>query len=128
MENTSPLTGTCGTISWQLPEIKTRLIIMWSVPFNFNLRDSYFAIGLTHNKVKAPSWAVTEEWYLCQGKFENSDYWFNQMYYGSYKGTAFTRSRAGRPSIFSSSFLKVRGFMEANTYHSVLNISVFPRR
>ena len=53
MENTSPLTGTCGTISWQLPEIKTRLIIMWSVPFNFNLRDSYFAIGLTHNKVKA---------------------------------------------------------------------------
>ena len=24
---------------------------MWSVPFNFNLRDSYYAIGLTHNKV-----------------------------------------------------------------------------
>ena len=51
MENTNPFTGTCGTISWQLLEINMRLIIMWSVPFNFNIRDSYYAIGLTHNKV-----------------------------------------------------------------------------
>lgn len=51
MENTSPFVGTCGTISWQLVEINMRLIIMWSVPFNFNMRDSYYAIGLTHNKV-----------------------------------------------------------------------------
>ena len=33
------------------PQVNLRLIIMWSVPFNFNLRDSYYAIGLTHNKV-----------------------------------------------------------------------------
>ena len=32
-------------------QVNLRLIIMWSVPFNFNLRDSYYAIGLTHNKV-----------------------------------------------------------------------------
>ena len=51
MENTNPFRGTCGTISWQLLEINMRLIIMWSVPFNFNIRDSYYAIGLTHNKV-----------------------------------------------------------------------------
>ena len=51
MENTNPMVGTCGTISWQLVEINMRLIIMWSVPFNFNIRDSYYAIGLTHNKV-----------------------------------------------------------------------------
>ena len=51
MENTNPMMGTCGTISWQLVEINMRLIIMWSVPFNFNIRDSYYAIGLTHNKV-----------------------------------------------------------------------------
>ena len=51
MQNTNPMVGTCGTISWQLLEINMRLIIMWSVPFNFNLRDSYYAIGLTHNKV-----------------------------------------------------------------------------
>ena len=51
MQNTNPWVGSCGTISWQLVEINMRLIIMWSVPFNFNLRDSYYAIGLTHNKV-----------------------------------------------------------------------------
>ena len=51
MQNINPMVGSCGTISWQLVEIDMRLIIMWSVPFNFNLRDSYFAIGLTHSKV-----------------------------------------------------------------------------
>ena len=51
MQNTNPMVGSCGTISWQLVEIDIRLIVMWSVPFNFNLRDSYFAIGLVHNKV-----------------------------------------------------------------------------
>ena len=94
LQNTHPMIGTCGTLSWQLVEVYStlflkflkivifcyfyllmcmydtppetfafifllllssqvnlRLIIMWSVPFNFNLRDSYYAIGLTHNKV-----------------------------------------------------------------------------
>lgn len=110
MENTNPFTGTCGTISWQLLEINMRLIIMWSVPFNFNIRDSYYAIGLTHNK----------------GKFPNSAYWFNQMYYGT--NSAFRRSRAGRGLAFPSNVLSVRGFMEGNTYHSILNISVNPTR
>ena len=51
MQNTNPMVGSCGTISWQIVEIDLRLIVMWSVPFNFNLRDSYYAIGLVHNKV-----------------------------------------------------------------------------
>jgi len=110
MQNTNPMVGTCGTISWQLVEINMRLIIMWSVPFNFNIRDSYYAIGLTHNK----------------GKFSNSDYWFNQMYYGS--NSAFKRSPTGRHLTFSSNILDIKGFMEGNTYHSILNISVTPRR
>ena len=33
---------------------------MWSVPFNFNLRDSYYAIGLTHNKVSFKVLAASE--------------------------------------------------------------------
>ena len=60
MQNTNPMVGTCGTISWQLVEINMRLIIMWSVPFNFNIRDSYYAIGLTHNKVR---WVEDRESY-----------------------------------------------------------------
>lgn len=110
LQNTHPMIGTCGTLSWQLVEVNLRLIIMWSVPFNFNLRDSYYAIGLTHNK----------------GKFPNSAYWFHQMYYGT--NNAFRRSRTGRSLTFSSPLISVHGFMEANTYHSVLNISVVPRR
>ena len=42
------------------PQVNLRLIIMWSVPFNFNLRDSYYAIGLTHNKVSFRVSAATE--------------------------------------------------------------------
>ena len=29
LENTHPMIGTCGTLSWQLVEINLRLIIMW---------------------------------------------------------------------------------------------------
>jgi hypothetical protein len=28
---------------------------MWSVPFNFNLRDSYYAVGMVYQKVIAIS-------------------------------------------------------------------------
>ena len=36
---------------------------MWSVPFNFNLHDSYFAVGMIFNR----------------GRFASSSYWFNQV-------------------------------------------------
>lgn len=65
-------TGTCGTISWQIEHLDTRLIVMWSVPFNLNIHDSYFAIGMIFNR----------------GRFTSSSYWFNQMYY-SEKGANF---------------------------------------
>ncbi|XP_023334518.1 tereporin-Ts1 [Eurytemora carolleeae] len=109
-QQSNPLIGTCGTISWQVVEIDIRLIVMWSVPFNFNLRDSYYAIGMVYQK----------------GKFSTSAYWFNQMYYGN--NSAYTRSKAGQPVTFSNSRLVVHGFMEAFTYHSILNISVLPQR
>ena len=44
----------------------TRLIVMWSVPFNFNIHDSYFAVGMIFNR----------------GKFTSSSYWFNQVTFG----------------------------------------------
>ena len=65
-------TGTCGTVSWQIEHLDTRLIVMWSVPFNFNIHDSYFAVGMIFNR----------------GRFTSSSYWFNQMYY-SEKGANF---------------------------------------
>ena len=126
-------------------QVNLRLIIMWSVPFNFNLRDSYYAIGLTHNKVPVGLSVFCNDLktWIFQGKFPNSAYWFHQMYYGT--NNAFRRSRTGgkisspssasspprspgRSLTFSSPLISVHGFMEANTYHSVLNISVVPRR
>ena len=56
-------TGTCGTVSWQIEHLDTRLIVMWSVPFNFNLHDSYFAVGMIFNR----------------GRFASSSYWFQQV-------------------------------------------------
>ena len=48
------------------------------------------------------------------------------MYYGS--NSAFKRSQTGRSLSYSSNVLTIKGFMEGNTYHAVLNISVTPRR
>ncbi len=50
-------------MSWQIEHLDTRLIVMWSVPFNFNLHDSYFAVGMIFNR----------------GRFASSSYWFNQV-------------------------------------------------
>ena len=50
-------------MSWQIEHLDTRLIVMWSVPFNFNLHDSYFAVGMIFNR----------------GRFASSGYWFNQV-------------------------------------------------
>jgi len=65
---------------------------MWSVPFNFNLRDSYYAVGMVYQKVIKLFkllYYITLFFkrhfslsYL-QGKFDTSTYWFNQMYYGN---------------------------------------------
>ena len=54
------MTETIGKGSKKISQVNLRLIIMWSVPFNFNLRDSYYAIGLTHNKVSFRVSAATE--------------------------------------------------------------------
>lgn len=102
-------TGTCGTVSWQVEHLDTRLIVMWSVPFNFNLYDSYFAIGMIFNR----------------GRFTSSNYWFNQMYY-SEKGP-YKRGRGGQTITFENSAIVVVAHLEGSTYHPMLNISVIPQ-
>ena len=125
-------------------QVNLRLIIMWSVPFNFNLRDSYYAIGLTHNKVSVGlpvfcngfdfSGEISK---LCvlvppdvlrdqQRIQKKSNRWKNHKL--SPISTLSPLRSPGRSLTFSSPLISVHGFMEANTYHSVLNISVVPRR
>eukprot|EP00094_Tigriopus_californicus_P009135 TCALIF_08806-PA protein Name:"Similar to Conoporin-Cn1 (Conus consors)" AED:0.24 eAED:0.24 QI:0/0.66/0.5/1/0.66/0.5/4/1171/281 len=102
-------TGSCGTVSWQIERLDTRLIVMWSVPFNFNLHDAYFAVGMIFNR----------------GRFTSSSYWFNQMYY-SEKGP-YKRGQSGQTITFENSAILVHGYMEPSTYHPLLNISVVPQ-
>lgn len=82
---------------------------MWSVPFNLNLHNSYFALGMIFNR----------------GKFTSSSYWFNQMYY-SEKGP-YKRGKGGDTITFENSAVLVHGHMEGSTYHPLLNISVMPQ-
>ena len=92
--------GSCGTVSWQIEHLDTRLIVMWSVPFNFNLHDSYFAVGMIFNR----------------GKFTSSGYWFNQvsgaitqlldlvmLFYACYEAECIFKSEGENPN--SSSIL-----------------------
>ena len=102
-------TGTCGTVSWQIEHLDTRLIVMWSVPFNYNIHDSYFAVGMIFNR----------------GRFTSSSYWYNQMYY-SEKGP-YKRGHGGQNITFENSAVVVHATMEPSTYHPMLNISVLPQ-
>ena len=42
----SKFTGTSGTIAWELEEENVHLIVMWSVPYNLRIYNSYFGIGV----------------------------------------------------------------------------------
>ena len=51
LKQSGTATGTCGTVSWQIQNLKLRLIVMWSVPFNLNLYDTYMGLALIYNEV-----------------------------------------------------------------------------
>ena len=42
----SKFTGTSGTIAWELEEENVHLIVMWSVPYNLRIYNSYFGVGV----------------------------------------------------------------------------------
>ena len=42
----SKFTGTSGTIAWTLEDENIHLIVMWSVPYNLKIYNSYFGIGV----------------------------------------------------------------------------------
>ena len=64
---------------------------MWSVPFNLAVHSSYLAVGMVYN----------------EGRFSSSDYWFNQMYYGTHG--PFKRAEGGQAITFEND--KVQNFI-----------------
>ena len=45
-------TGTSGTVAWELEEQGVHLILMWSVPYNLNIYNSYFGVGVVQLTTK----------------------------------------------------------------------------
>ena len=35
-----------GTMAWRLGRHQAHLIVMWSIPYNLNIFNSYFAVGV----------------------------------------------------------------------------------
>ena len=35
-----------GTMAWRLGQHQAHLIVMWSIPYNLNIFNSYFAVGM----------------------------------------------------------------------------------
>ena len=47
------ITGSSGTIAWELGHKNIHFIVMWSIPYNLVFYDAYFAIGKNR---KLPKW------------------------------------------------------------------------
>ena len=65
----------------QIVELSIRLIVMWSVPFNLNLYDTYLGLAMIYNQVRNLVAGVIGFIPCIQGPFSSSSYWFKKMYY-----------------------------------------------
>ena len=45
-------TGTSGTMAWELEKKGVHMVVMWSVPYNLNIYNSYFAVGVVQLTTK----------------------------------------------------------------------------
>jgi len=103
-------TGTSGTLAWELEEQGMHLIIMWSVPYNLNIYNSYFGVGVVQLTTKFTQ--------------DMLPYWYNQMV-GNELGRTFQRGTEGESVVFKHTDFFVIGQFGSG-YHPVLNISVMP--
>lgn len=104
------ITGSSGTIAWELGHKNIHFIVMWSVPYNLMFYDAYFAIGMVHLSTKFTR--------------DMLPYWYKRMYDGD-PGT-FKRGKAGHSIVYKHQDVFILGQLERGTYQPVLNISVMP--
>ena len=124
--DTSPcsFTGTSGTMAWELEEQGVHMVVMWSVPYNLNIYNSYFAIGVVQLTTKfsrdmLPYWSDT--WIMLDGDLLLR---YEQML-NHRLGRTFQRGKEGESLVFKHKEFFVIG-MFGSGYHPVLNISVMP--
>ena len=92
-------TGTSGTLAWELEEqgvkvvklfstwissffldSQVHLIIMWSVPYNLNIYNSYFGVGVVQLTTRFNQQMQMQK-YFSHNRFTRDmlPYWYNQM-------------------------------------------------
>jgi len=106
----SSFTGTSGTIAWELEDLDAHLIVMWSVPYNLNIYNSYFGIGVVQ----------------LRSRFSRDmlPYWYKQMIENK-QGKTFQRGLGGDHLVYKHEQFFVIGEFERG-YHPLLNISLMP--
>ena len=104
------ITGSSGTLAWELGHKNIHFIVMWSIPYNLVFYDAYFAIGMVHLSTKFTR--------------DMLPYWYKRMYDGD-PGT-FKRGRAGQSIVYKHQDVFILGQLQMDTYQPVLNISVMP--
>jgi len=104
------ITGSSGTIAWELGHKNIHFIVMWSIPYNLVFYDAYFAIGMVHLSTKFTK--------------DMLPYWYKRMYDGD-PGT-FKRGRAGQSIVYKHQDVFILGHLEHDRYQPILNISVMP--
>ena len=99
-------TGTSGTIAWELEEQNVHLIIMWSVPYNLNIYNSYFGIGVVQLTTRFTR--------------DMLPYWYKQIIENK-QGRSFQRGVGGGHLVYKHEDFFVIGEFGTG-YHPVLNI------
>ena len=62
------ITGSSGTIAWELGHKNIHFIVMWSIPYNLVFYDAHFALGMVHLSTKFTR--------------DMLPYWYKRMYDG----------------------------------------------
>ena len=102
----SSFTGSSGAVAWELAGQGVQLIVMWSIPYNLNIYNSYFGIGVVKMNTRF--------------RRDMMPYWYRQMI-GYKKGRSFQRGEGGEDIVYKHQDMFVIAKFEAG-YHPVLNI------
>ena len=103
-------TGTSGTFAWQLGTQDVQLIVMWSIPYNLNIYNSYFGIGMVDMKSRLSR--------------DMMPYWYRQII-GYQRGRSFQRGSGGEDRVYKHEDIFVIAKFEEG-YNPVLNIRYRP--
>ena len=125
-DNKNSFTGTSGTIAWELEEENVHLIVMWSIPYNLRLYNSYFGIGVVQLSTRYSLSSLTSVLLPIMVRFSRDmlPYWYKQMIENK-QGRTFQRGKGGEVLLFKhEKFFVIGNF--GTGYHPIVNIRQGP--